>query len=266
MFLQCSFYSCTLKTNTSVQVFIPSATVEDSLASGYTPYTDAKKYPVLYLLHGAFDDNTTWRDNTNICRYAQARGLAVILPSVGNSFYQNMAHGPAIADFIGEELPRMAEQYFPIARGPENTFIAGNSMGGYGAFYTAFTHPGRYGAAASLSGALEIDHALSGEYGGFIPVRAEDVFANPQNLSGSGADLFALYQKGKDAGAPFPPLYMTCGTEDFLIEANRRARDRFSGMGAKLCYTEAPGVHGWKYWESHICEVLDWLPLQPAAK
>ena len=66
----------------------------ESLGAGtpvniYLPDVIAEDMPVLYLLHGMHGDHNSWVNGSSIGRYARARGLAVIMPSVGNSFYAN---------------------------------------------------------------------------------------------------------------------------------------------------------------------------------
>ena len=108
--------------------------------------------PLLYLLHGLSDDHTAWHRYTAIGRYAETAGLAVVMPAVHRSFYANEAHGHRYWDFVSEELPAVVHEFLRVTDRPEETFVAGLSMGGYGALKLALTHPERYAAAASLSG------------------------------------------------------------------------------------------------------------------
>lgn len=98
-------------------------------------------YPVLYLLHGLSDDHTIWHRRTSIERYVSALGLAVVMPNVGKSFYTDMANGGNYFTFITEELPTLVQSYFPVSAKREDNFIAGLSMGGYGAFKVALSCP-----------------------------------------------------------------------------------------------------------------------------
>ena len=140
-----NFHSQTLGISASANVVLPQSAVEKG-----------KKLPVLYLLHGLSDDHTIWQRRTSIERYVEPLGLAVVMPAVNRSFYANMAHGPRYWDFISEELPRLARSFFPLSDKRSDTFVAGLSMGGYGAFKLALSHPDRFAAAASLSGTLDI--------------------------------------------------------------------------------------------------------------
>src|ERR1044071_4956102 len=125
------------------------------------PLADAQKKPrrklrTLYLLHGHSDDHTAWQRYTSIERYAEGLNLAVVMPAVHLSFYNDMAHGGKYWQFISEEVPTLVRELYSLSSKREDNFVAGLSMGGYGAFKLALTYPDRYAAAASLSGALDI--------------------------------------------------------------------------------------------------------------
>src|SRR5687768_1122020 len=149
-FFDCHFFSDTLAMTVSAYVLVPQSSVKQiGLESGPARAT----YPTLYLLHGLSDDHTIWMRRTSIERYAAAKNIAVVMPAVGRSFYQNMASGPQYWTFLSEELPRLMRQFFPLSPAREDNFAAGLSMGGYGALRLGLAHPDRFAAAASLSGA-----------------------------------------------------------------------------------------------------------------
>ncbi len=219
--------------------------------------------PVLWLLHGLSDDHSIWQRRTSIERYADALDLAVIMPNVHRSFYTDMHHGLPYERFIADELPAIARGLFHISDRREETFVAGLSMGGYGAFKLALKYPGRYAAAASLSGAL--DMASRWERGERIG-DMELIFGG--SPAGTPDDLMFLARRIADGPAqPRPRLFQCCGTEDFLLGDNRAFRDLVLGLGLDLVYREAPGNHNWAFWDTHIQQVLAWLTeLQAGAK
>ena len=93
-----------------------------------------KKFKTLYLLHGIFGNYTDWVCGTRIQRWAQDHDLAVIMPSGENKFYvDNENSHEYYSQFIGEELVSITRAMFPLSQRREDTFIAGLSMGGYGA-------------------------------------------------------------------------------------------------------------------------------------
>src|SRR5215207_6531027 len=118
-FFDCHFFSDTLALNVSAHVLIPQqSTRQIGMESG--PAREI--HPTLYLLHGLSDDHTIWMRRTSIERYAAAKNIAVVMPAVGRSFYQDMASGPRYWTFVSEELPALCEQFFPLSTAREENF------------------------------------------------------------------------------------------------------------------------------------------------
>jgi S-formylglutathione hydrolase FrmB len=136
----------TVKVNLPLNLIIPDPGRMRSL-----PVAGRK---VLYLLHGLSDDGSAWQRYTAIETIAGLYGLVVVMPSVGRSFYTDQPNGQGYFTYLTDELPRYLKQIFGLSPRREDTLIAGNSMGGYGAFKAAFHHPELYSAAASLSSAF----------------------------------------------------------------------------------------------------------------
>lgn len=65
--------------------------------------------------------------------------------------------------------------------------------------------------------------------------------------------------------AALPKIYLACGTEDFLLEANRRLHEVMKEAGVDVTYEEGPGGHEWDFWNRHIKKFLDLLPLEGTA-
>ena len=151
-FLQVQFFSKVLNVASTVNVILPEA----NQGIGIQAKKGDALPKVLYLLHGYSDDHSIWMRRTSVERYAAAHDLAVIMPAVNHSFYCNEAHGERYWDYVSEELPKTMHRFFRISDKTEDTFVAGLSMGGYGAMRLALTYPERFAAAASFSGAVDI--------------------------------------------------------------------------------------------------------------
>ena len=171
-----------------------------------------------------------------------------------------MARGKGYWTFISEEVPSIARSLFPLSAARKDNFVAGLSMGGYGAMKLALTFPDRFAAAASLSGALDVSQVVKGA-GRAWKDEMRNIFGDLKKVEGSPNDLFTL--AGNVAASKWRkiPLYVWCGTEDFLIEANHTFKTRADLLGLNLTYEEGPGVHEWSYWDRKIQRVLEWLPL-----
>ena len=218
------------------------------------------KYPTLYLLHGLSDDHTIWHRRTSIERYAEALGLAVVMPAAHRSFYADMACGSRYWTHISEEVPVVARALFPLSGARSDNFVAGLSMGGYGAFKMGLTCHDRFAAAASLSGALDVARIARDEV--LRQAEMKSVFGDLTRLAGGPDDLFQLAKKVARRGKRTPLLYQCCGTGDELYADNVRFRDHALSLGLPLTYEEGPGEHEWGYWDRQIQKVLQWLPIR----
>ena len=97
---------------------------------------------VLYLLHGGEGNCMDWVRFTSIERYATGKNIAVIMPSANISRWNNMAMGENYSDFLVHDLPQRLRKVFPyLSYEPEDTYIAGLSMGGGGALTNAMLYP-----------------------------------------------------------------------------------------------------------------------------
>ncbi|MHA6483575.1 alpha/beta hydrolase [Paenibacillus sp. strain BS8-2] len=251
--ITCNFYSETLGLKTSMMVLLPQQTRGDKAEP------ENKKYKTLFLLHGFSDDDTTWVRRTSIERYAEDYGIAVVMPNVHRSYYANMAYGGDYWTFISEELPFVARSMFPLSDKPEDNFVAGLSMGGYGAFKWALRHPDRFAAAASFSGVLDVAAFVHKTKRDEMRERSFGLIFGDAPIEGSDNDLLAILNRARENSVKLPPLYQWCGTEDFLYQENLTFRDHCSAVGYELDYSEGPGDHSWGYWDTQINHYLSWL-------
>lgn len=260
--IDCSFYSPSLRKNAHVIAFIPSVSADDYLGDRKTDYgRQGKTYPVLYLLHGSYGDCMDWSRLTGVERYAQENGVALIMPSAENSQYLDMERGESYLTYIAKELPEFMEKIFPLSHKREENYIAGLSMGGYGAFRCALEYPERFGYAASLSGVLDqsVFEKTSEPHLQKMPLNYRAAVGNP---AAPEHDLVRILKERIAEGRDIPELYMCCGTEDFIIPANEKFYEAAKEENIKLIYERFPGVHDWDFWDEHIRDVLYWrLPL-----
>ncbi|WP_433366141.1 alpha/beta hydrolase [Actinoplanes sp. CA-142083] len=212
--------------------------------------------PVLYLLHGLTDDDTAWTRFTSIERYATARGLAVVMPQVHRSFYANEAYGMRFWDFLTEELPQTVERFFRVSTRREDTFVAGLSMGGYGALKWALREPRRFAAAASFSGALDLAYIQEFDLRPHIRTLVSRVFPD-RKVAGGDEDLFHLVKKADKA--ELPRLLLRCGTEDHLVKQNERFVAACKTAGVEIDAAFGPGEHEWGYWDEQIQAGLEFM-------
>lgn len=244
--LQVDFYSDALCMACRMHVLLPEAAPRGGVRT-------------LYLLHGMSDDCSTWMRRTAIERYAEEKGLAVVMPDGGLGWYTDMRCGQKWFSFVAQELPRLCRRFFPmLSPRREDTYAGGLSMGGYGALKCCLRAPEVFSRAICLSGALDAAEIARGGSVEAQPGYWQNVFGPAEAVPGSFDDLFAAAAELQPP-ALRPEVYMWCGQQDFLYDMNARMRDHLRALGYALCYEESPGDHQWKYWDRKIADALDWL-------
>ena len=233
--LQCEIDSESLRMDTQLIVFLPH---DKSKA--------AVPRAILYLLHGRGSSGLSWIRNTNIELFAIKHGLALIMPSAGRSFYTDMAFGGAYFSYITQELPELCKKMFHLDYGPENTYIAGISMGGYGTLKCVLNYPERYAAAAAIGSVTDIAWRINDTPAGSGPYRdLQGVFGADPAIEQTD-DLFALAPIA--AQSPHKPgLFMACGNQDDKQEQNQRLSDILKKNGFDNTYLNWDGGHNWDF-------------------
>lgn len=211
------------------------------------PVSDRK---VLYLLHGLSDDGSAWQRYTSIEVYANEHGLVVVMPSVGRSFYVDQPNGQNYFTYIVEELPQYLSDVFHITPKAENTFIAGNSMGGYGTFKAAFYRPQQYHSALSLSGVLSL--AILDNHEDKRQPEFEHLFGDLSKLPGSEHDPATWIKNAVEKKVNLPKLFIACGKQDDLYPLSRLFHAACQVAGFEVDYQEEDAKHDWYYWDKVI--------------
>ncbi|MCA0436830.1 MAG: esterase family protein [Actinobacteria bacterium] len=247
--------SAALRMTTSLTVLLPQA---GDAADWGAPEPGPDGPPVLYLLHGLSDDASAWTRFTSIERYAAAAGLAVVMPEVGRSMYADAPGGAAYFSYVADELPQLVAGAFRVSTRRADTFVAGLSMGGYGALKLALRRPERYAAAAALSAVADVRAVESGDR--FTPAQLEALFGPTRSGVGGVDDVQHTLRTAAQAGADLPALYLSCGEQDGLIDGNREFERLAGELGVPVMVDHHPGEHTWDYWDAGIQRVLAWLP------
>lgn len=243
----------------------------------YTPpgyETGKKKYPVLYLFHGAGDWDVAWTDVgranlilDNLIADGKAKPMIVVMPSI----FQQAALGsgalaPAAAggrdaavpgqddaftrELIGDIMPLILQRY-RVLTGPENTAIAGLSMGGAQSLRTGLAHLETFHYVVGLSSAVGV-----GGGRGVAPGAGATAAAAPPDLTAAYPAFMADVSGGNKKLKLFA---MYCGTEDALVYAgNKTLSSAFLAKGVNLKYTETSGGHWFIVWRRNL---RDFAPL-----
>jgi len=268
-FIQTNYQSFVLKRRVSLNVILPTDNIrsEDNRWYGYQNGPD-HKYKTLYLLHGLYGDGMDWVINSRINSYATEHNLAVVIPSAENSFYVDLPLSNHNFDsYIGEEIVEVSRRMFPLSRKREDTFIAGLSMGGFGALRIGMKYADTFSHIAAFSSAIHIFTCAPGEPGYETLCREDECFGSWKEAAQSDKNpvvaLRNLQERVKAGECEYPKLYMSCGTEDSLLRANRDFRDKAAEAGLDLTYVEEPGEHEWGFWDRHVRNIIEnWLPVE----
>jgi S-formylglutathione hydrolase FrmB len=246
--ISATFRSEALGTTTHARIIFP-----------LTPPEGTVTKRVLYLLHGMTGGCDDWVSNTRIAHYANQQQFIVIMPEVQNSFYTDMAYGGDYFTYVAYELPALAEQIFNIRHTRENTYIAGLSMGGYGAAKIALSRPDFFTAVAAFSGALDTEWVLK-----TLPTQDDRHKKLAIAIAGldlqvpEGGNLFTL-ATGLAQKPEKPRILVTCGTEDFLLDSNRAFDAHMKPLPFEYTYKEWAGTHDWDFWEESLPLMFDFF-------
>lgn len=232
--------------------------------------TSQRSYPVLYLLHGAGDDQTGWVQFGEVLNIAdkainegKATPMIVVMPdaNTGKRGYVNDIKGDwRYEDFFFEEFMTFIEKTYRIKGEKRYRAIAGLSMGGEGTFIYALHHPELFSAACPLSAATG-------------PASIEEMknyrlWQNADNVS--DADKKAYFEKYsvlslinnmKDDQKKAVRWYIDCGDDDFLYEGNSLAHIAMRKKEIPHEYRTRDGGHTWTYWRTALPVVLEFVSM-----
>lgn len=245
--LFCNFFSYSLGYGVDIMLVIPSVSPCD-MEEGNLSHKIGAAYPVLYLLHGHGNDYLCWSRFTSMERYAEERRIAVVTCSVGNKAYMNAAYGENYYDFIEKELPEFVCANFPVSSKREDTYIAGLSMGGYGALAHGLGHPHSYCAVGAFSP-------------GIIEWNSEQVI---QKIGHEVPETLDLYRRTEEMllqKKTLPSIFLCIGKQDFLYGPVTEFHQFLLEKGIEHKYDDIEGFeHEWAFWDRELPLFLDWIP------
>ena len=220
-------------------------------------------WPTLYLLHGYTGGRLDWLRNSDVEDLAVRYGCAVIMPDGGNSFYvDSEMMGMNYGTLVGEELVRVTRGAFNLSRRREDTLIGGFSMGGCGALLNGLRFAETFGGIIALSSALILDDVRTGAIETTrlpdIPVSYyRAIFGEGSRIPDSELDIQAMARRDQTNGNA-PRLFLACGTEDFLYQANLKTHHDLEAVCFPHEWWTRPGVHDFKFWNMSLKAGMAW--------
>ena len=253
-FLSVNFHSDVLGMAMTMNVILPqSAKTQIGMAS-----SDGAHCKTLFLLHGLSDDHTIWSRRTSIERYVAGKNIAVVMPAAHKSWYTDAVSGDRYMEYISKEIPAICRAMFrQMSDRREDNYIAGLSMGGYGALKIALAMPEAFAGCAGLSGAYDVEKRF--DRCPYDNANMVAVFGSKDNVRGSVNDVFSLAKKAAEGDGPKPRVYLWCGTEDSLYPETIALGNILKDGGFDLSLNESPGRHEWFYWDREIAKAIDFL-------
>lgn len=225
------------------------------------PESAARRYPVVYMLHGWPGSDGNWVTMGHACETADSLIASGAIPEVILVFPNGEGHGlfgrsmwldsydgrTRMATYLTRDLVAWVDSTFRTRREPRFRGLLGLSDGGTAAFQLALTHPESFGAAASHSGAFLLERSFG-----------DGAVAGPE--PGGSAFLAANSPSNEVARDPARArtltLYLDCGTRDGAIADNRAFDARLTALGVPHTFHEFPGSHDWGYWREHLHQSL----------
>ncbi len=230
----------------------------------------AKRYPVLYFLHGLGDNEQTlfnsggWTLLDDLRRQRKLGDFLIVAPEGRRSFYINSFDGSTrYSDFFLQEFLPHIESKYRIRPGRAGRAISGISMGGYGALRFAFARPDLFSAVSAQSAALitESPHTLDSASRTGSPLAGVlgAVFGNPIAVLHWNANSPFMLAKRNAAALRKMAIYFNCGQDDnYGFEKGAAAlHDELQKEGVKHEYHAYTGDHSLSYFLSHFAEVME---------
>lgn len=220
------------------------------------------RFPVLWLLHPMGCNGGDWTRFSQIETFANEKSIMVVCPTIMNAFWTDepVPGGNQWQTLVTEELWIQVHGMFPASSAREDNFVAGNSMGGYGAIKFALSCPEKFSCCASFSACLDIPLRYArGEDS--IHTGVERAFGPREKVEGGENDLLALAKGLCQSGRELPRIYISCGNQDKFFPCNVKMKEELFKLGYDLTWKEENCGHEWRFWNKEIEHVLDWIGL-----
>jgi putative tributyrin esterase len=219
----------------------------------------ARRYPVVFLLHGLTGHYDNWVSRTLLVEYAAKYNIIVVTPEGGNGWYTDSASVSTEKweSYIVQELIPEVDKRFRTLQMRDKRAIAGLSMGGYGSIKYGLKYPDKFVLVGSFSGALGAASITERQIPGAIGRTIDGIFGTVGSDTRKSNDIFEIVRTltpEKTKSLPF--IYLDCGTEDFLFQNNRDFASLLVEKKVPHEYRQLPGGHNWQYWDKQVQEFL----------
>jgi enterochelin esterase-like enzyme len=231
--------------------------------------TSKRSYPVLYLLHGAGDDQTGWVQFGEVLNIAdkainegKATPMIIVMPDANTGkrgYFNDIRNEWRYEDFFFEEFMPFIEKTYRTKKDKRYRAVAGLSMGGGGSFMYALRHPELFSSACPLSayiGPLSLEQAkemLKRTDPAYTAVDSEvEAYYKKHNA-------IELINNIPDDQKKAVRWYIDCGDDDFLYEGNSLVHIAMRKKEIPHEFRIQEGGHTWTYWRKALPDVLSFI-------
>jgi putative tributyrin esterase len=216
----------------------------------------ARRYPVLYLLHGGGQDHTAFAAR-GWFRAQASREMIIVTPNAGESWYVNSVVDPnaKYEDFVVKDVVEYVDTQYRTIASRESRAVAGVSMGGWGAMLLGLKHHRLFGVVCALSAPYLISRQSPNMD---MSSREQQTFGKPGSPERLERDPSTLL-----AAIPLelvPRLYLASGNQDIFVVDNRRFVEQLTARKIPYEYREvSPRGHSWDLWDDQLVVFIEML-------
>ena len=218
----------------------------------YIYFNDAQatRYPVLYLLHGAYGCYSDWSKKTDLNLLANEFGVIIVCPDGQDSWYFDSPIDPTMQfeTYVSKELVEYIDSHYRTYGNRYMRAITGLSMGGHGALFLAWRHPDVFWSCGSMSGNMDITQFPDSWH---IKDRLGELTANPQRWR-DHAVCNQVDRLKNSTLTPAQNIIIDDGLNDIFIKNNIALHEQLVAAGIDHDFTVRPGRHSWDYWVNSL--------------
>ena len=208
------------------------------------------RYPVLYLLHGAYGCYSDWSRKTDLNQLASKYDVIIVCPDGQDSWYFDSPVDPKMQfeTYVSKELVSYIDSHYRTIPNRYMRAITGLSMGGHGALFLAFRHPDVFWSCGSMSGNMDITQFPDSWH---IKDRLGNYEDNKQRWRDHAVCNLVDQVKACEL-KPAQNIIIDDGLNDIFIKNNIAMHEQLVEKGIDHDFTTRPGRHSWDYWVNSL--------------
>ena len=210
--------------------------------------TSKRSYPVLYLLHGLWGSENDWLALTNVAEQVKGLPLIVVMPQADDSWYVNAATRPEAKyeDYVFGDLVQEIESRYRAEKDRDGRFVAGLSMGGYGALKEGLKQPQRFAVVGAFSATANAARRVR------LDVKTPAIaFGAADSETRKENDVMLLIGRSEPKSLPY--IFVMTGFDDpVALEDSRAFLNVAQLMRVQYEYHELPARHDWPFWQKSL--------------